>query len=493
MSLLEVSSDPKSVREAMGLYDTVADLLAETSSLSEGATVRAEDFRYIVAASGASDHHVTTAGGTKLYVQPGGNGYNVKAFGAEGDGVTDDTAAIQAAVDAIARASYVAYKGGSVFIPRGNYSVTNVNIPWGATASANYIIRGEYGTIIEVDGTDYAFSRTDAEANQTAADVAVNNRLVFESLTFRGSNTTGQGGISVGPSYGSIVRACVFEDLDIGLMMKFCLMARVEMCFFFNCNTYGAAARDGDWTGATTSNSQSNGTVFSQCKFGGKTGQTAQVFVRASQNCEVQDCIFEGANPNINIMFRAIASTNAKNFRCKNIWTENSPTTAHMSIELGAGGVFALDGIVATTSGGTTLEMVSSVNTTWVHITNVVTWSGVIDNENANFYFDGKMPVDIMDAATYWAGGVYTTGTAKVFYNSAGDQSAPTLATNTRIEIAGDLAPDASGTRSFGIFAQKWHDAYFDGDIFATGLPTANSATNDKLWSDAGDIKLTNL
>ena len=42
--------------------------------------------------------------------------YNVKAFGAKGDGKTDDTAAFQAALEAAAKAG-----GGTVYAPRGNY------------------------------------------------------------------------------------------------------------------------------------------------------------------------------------------------------------------------------------------------------------------------------------------------------------------------------------------------------------------------------------
>jgi len=47
---------------------------------------------------------------------------SVKDFGAVGDGVTDDTAAIQAAIDAVQNAG-----GGSLFFPSGTYNVTGLD------------------------------------------------------------------------------------------------------------------------------------------------------------------------------------------------------------------------------------------------------------------------------------------------------------------------------------------------------------------------------
>lgn len=115
--------------------DTVALLLADTILAYAPATgktvvatsqiVKAGGFRYKVAASGASDHHVTTAGGVKLYVLPTITGkYNVMAFGAKADGVTDDAAIIQKALDA----------GVAVIFPKGDYKVNStIVIPYAAT------------------------------------------------------------------------------------------------------------------------------------------------------------------------------------------------------------------------------------------------------------------------------------------------------------------------------------------------------------------------
>lgn len=50
----------------------------------------------------------------------GGIIYNVKAYGAKGDGVTDDTEAIQSAIDAV-----MANGGGTVFLPAGTYLISS--------------------------------------------------------------------------------------------------------------------------------------------------------------------------------------------------------------------------------------------------------------------------------------------------------------------------------------------------------------------------------
>jgi lysophospholipase L1-like esterase len=93
------------------LFTTVAALLADTGTYTTYATgqiVEAGGFRYTVAATGATDHHVITAGSVKLYVLPDQNGFlSVEALGAVGDGLTSGATAFAKAESITAEAFHV--------------------------------------------------------------------------------------------------------------------------------------------------------------------------------------------------------------------------------------------------------------------------------------------------------------------------------------------------------------------------------------------------
>jgi len=101
------------------VFGTVAAMLADVRVLAVGTSLQAAGFDYTVAASGATDQHVTTAGGVKLYVRSSGEAFNAKAFGAVGDGVADDTVPMQAAINAS-----TAFPQTALFVPTGSYLIT---------------------------------------------------------------------------------------------------------------------------------------------------------------------------------------------------------------------------------------------------------------------------------------------------------------------------------------------------------------------------------
>jgi hypothetical protein len=77
------------------------------------------NYAYKIASLDAAGAHLTTDGGIKLFVQAGQQGFDVRSFGATGDGVSDDTAAVQNAINT------AALTGQSLYIPRGIYRCTS--------------------------------------------------------------------------------------------------------------------------------------------------------------------------------------------------------------------------------------------------------------------------------------------------------------------------------------------------------------------------------
>lgn len=137
-------------------FDTVALLVADATRTYGNTTAgdyirtRSEGFSYLVAASGASDHHVTTGGGLKLYVR-GDNGiYHIKAFNAAGDGTTDDATILNTAVSAVS-----ADDGGILYLTAGStYLVGTVHGAYNCMIEpkSNVHLIG-YGATIKVKNT----------------------------------------------------------------------------------------------------------------------------------------------------------------------------------------------------------------------------------------------------------------------------------------------------------------------------------------------------
>lgn len=89
----------------------------------------------------------------------GGQVFNVKAFGAKGDGVTDDTAAIQAAINAAIGgtpsqgATTTRFAVGSVFIPAGTYRITNPGLQVVSVVGLQIEGVGSMSSILQGHGT----------------------------------------------------------------------------------------------------------------------------------------------------------------------------------------------------------------------------------------------------------------------------------------------------------------------------------------------------
>jgi hypothetical protein len=119
--------------------ETLTYTAGQISTVTAGDIVRtrAEGFSYEVAASDATDHHVTTAGGVKLYVVPKNGVWFFDAFAPAKDDATDDGGKLRAAIDAAAAAG-----GGRVVCSSGTYLITSY-VPM----KSNVTLEGESGTV----------------------------------------------------------------------------------------------------------------------------------------------------------------------------------------------------------------------------------------------------------------------------------------------------------------------------------------------------------
>jgi hypothetical protein len=160
---------------------------------------------------------------------------SVKDFGATGNGTTDDTAFIQAAIDSFPAA------GGTLHFPPGTYKVTasiNVNKPihliggpagsnyqpvtaptvkllWGSLSGGSVVKVGGFGTLISGGGMDGFFidGNNIADTGLHLKDI---QRAYFNGITITGTAVNGllmqnTGGLSDPTGF------CIFDDLRIQL------------------------------------------------------------------------------------------------------------------------------------------------------------------------------------------------------------------------------------------------------------------------------------
>lgn len=248
--------------------DTVALLRADTAltyvpgradSVAAGQYVRtrSEGFAYQVAASGATDHHVTTAGGVKLYVLPGNAGYNVKAFGALGDNSADDTAEVQKMLDALKA------NGGIGIIPKGNYrltallSISSATKAWALVGEdgAKLIRAADYGSVISVTVSnnwrienieiDAGFSSFATNANHGIVWYNCSNVLVRRCRVTNYKNTAIIGYTSPASlTYtNNVIEDCVTDGLDVannGILLADLFRSGLRNCQVLNVGKSGS-------------------------------------------------------------------------------------------------------------------------------------------------------------------------------------------------------------------------------------------------------------
>lgn len=338
------------MRETVGTLDDSAAIIVETQAFPEGTNLfgLGDMTAYQVAASGATDHHRTTAGGDKLYALKSGPYWNAKTFGATGDGVTDDSAALQLAIETAAAV------GGTLWIPPGDYVVTSsLEIPLSTDNIALHIIG--YGVNLEVSGAIVGLGR---ERPTTVVSGQTDPKITIEGIRVVGNSTTGQIGFAFYTTYDLQLRNCNATGCDIGFLSIFGLGAVFDNCETVNCKSYGffagcASSQIDYGSGAENAiaaggviNSASNGTHYRSCRVFSAATATAHFRVDAAE-VMFTSCIAEGAAGDYCFYYENLGSSTSKGCTWQDTHIECAPGTAVWRIATSTsniGGAFTIEG-----------------------------------------------------------------------------------------------------------------------------------------------------
>ncbi len=163
-------------------FDTVAGLLADTfltyiagasGYVSVGKNIAAGGHRFAVVEDAPTGYHLETAGGVKLVVLEGANGYDLTAFGVVPSIADDQSAIAQAAIDAL-----LELDAAGAYLPTGEYNLPGLRLyneaggdraqrgkfrlRGAGNMGLDFAYRGTtdigdiYGTVVDVTGADPA-------------------------------------------------------------------------------------------------------------------------------------------------------------------------------------------------------------------------------------------------------------------------------------------------------------------------------------------------
>ncbi len=215
---------------------------------------------------------------------------NVLDYGAVGDGTTDDTVAIQAAVTAAFTPVASNYGGGKLFFPRGTYKITSAIV----LPNSQFYIYGE--------GTPSVISCVGCSAFLYAGQFTTISQL--SDLYIIGDNTAGTEAFNSSPSNTAFVFAEVqFNKLRIGGFPRHFNIPNAQLCSWSDClmdlDTGGSAF----YIHPTASGQAANSNRVVRCQFTGVGSPTVDfdpgAFAANCSNWLFDSCDFQQSSSGI--------------------------------------------------------------------------------------------------------------------------------------------------------------------------------------------------
>ena len=241
---------------------------------------------------------------------------SVKDFGAKGDGTTDDTAAIQLAIN------YAQLGNVSVFFPPGTYKVTaSLNV----TAAVTFV-----GASIG------AVNITWTSTSLTVFNVNTNSSLEWRHLTFTGPASPVSGSVialtgAIGNAF-SLISDCNFVNSYNTIYCTAAYAVRTINCYFYNFINYGVHIQN-------TYNVDAGDSSILNCIFSGPTGgSNVCVYQESSGGLRLIDNKFNTGGYNYKLSLTTAAVTSdlviaGNSF--ENATTANIQLTANVSGNFG--------------------------------------------------------------------------------------------------------------------------------------------------------------
>lgn len=260
------------------LVDAKGDLFVGTAADTVGRLAAGARSADLVADS-------TQAAGVRWLVRQ----FNVRAFGATGDGVTDDRVAIQAAIDAAKDAV-----GGEVVFPQGTYMIGPGGLTMPASTYSGITLRGLGMPTIK------AMATLTAHNLLLAGNVSAVSNLTIIGIKFD-DNGSARGSVQQNLIYlrgsgSATVRDCVFVGLLYHYLAVEC-NAKVSGCDFSGTGTAT------NWS-STYLDAPSRTVRLTDCRFfdaGASTDTHQAVYANAAGHLLISSCAVENCSGGFDI------------------------------------------------------------------------------------------------------------------------------------------------------------------------------------------------
>jgi hypothetical protein len=212
----------------------------------------------------------------------------------------DDTANIQAAIND-------SYVSGRALYLAGKYRLSSgIKIQ----KDHRYLEIKGWAQLYAINTNAWTFFYTDLPtSNGEAEGVMTMRRLKFSNLVLYG-NSQAQTGFDIMATEAAVYEYIWCYDMKLGLNVSFGLRTKIDFCEMNACiDGVKVISGAGRWTGATNSNSCSNGTLISYLRTYNAVNTNVALEVSDASNVEINYFVIEGGKVNIGLLYNAMSTT----------------------------------------------------------------------------------------------------------------------------------------------------------------------------------------